>query len=232
MDRTQAFLILCTVLAAGISAEPARATIIGGVDFPLGAISLADAVTDYSPVIKSGQPTAPNRNSANSVGVPDSSSVSLGDGGFLTLRFTNNFLTGSGSSALDLWIFEIGPDVEDTFVEISKDNIAYFSVGKVFGSTSGIDIDAFGFGTADFFSYIRLQDDPDEGDQTGGSVGADIDAVGAISTVVSPVPEPSTYALCVTALAGILLATRFVRGTSAEMTPMSSTSNRARSHND
>jgi hypothetical protein len=186
---------------------PVLAAIIGGVDFPAGAISFADVVTDYSPVIKSGQPTAANRISSNSIGVPDTSYVTLGDGGLITLRFSDNFLTGSGSPSLDLWIFEIGPDVEDTFVEISKDNVVYFPVGKVFGSTSGIDIDAFGFGPGDLFAYVRLQDDTDEGQQTGASVGADIDAVGAISTVAA-VPEPSTYALLMAGVFGVLIAKR------------------------
>ena len=74
------------------------------------------------------------------------------------MRFTNNSLTGSGNSNLDLWIFEIGPDIEDTFVDVSKDGSTWFSVGAVTGSTRGVDIDAFGFGTSDFFSYVRLTD--------------------------------------------------------------------------
>jgi hypothetical protein len=106
-------------------------------------------------------------------------------------------------SGFDLWIFEIGPDVEDTFVDISKDGITWFSVGKVFGSTSGIDIDAYGFGPTDFFSFIRLTDDIDEGDKSGATVGADIDAVGAISSAAPVnVPEPATLGLLAIGLAG------------------------------
>ncbi len=52
---------------------------------------------------------------------------------------------------------------------------------KVYGSTGGLDIDAFGFAPGDRFRYVRLTDDTDEGQQDGISVGADIDAVGAIS---------------------------------------------------
>lgn len=94
--------------------------------------------------------------------------------------------------------------MEDTFVDISKDGANWFSVGKVAGATAGIDIDAYGFGTSDFFSYVRLTDDTDEGEQGNGqTVGADIDAVGAISSAppVNQVPEPTTLALLGVALA-------------------------------
>ena len=111
-------------------------------------------------------------------------------------------LTGSDSSDLDLWIFEVGPDVEDTFVEVSANGSDWFAVGKVFGSTAGVDLDAFGFGTSSAFAYVRLTDDGAEGDQSGLSVGADIDAVGAIST--RPVPEPGS--LMLVAIGAALLA--------------------------
>ncbi len=194
----------------------AQATVIGGVDFPGGVSSFADAVVSYSPVIIGGVPVAAGRNPSAALGAPDydgtictnaatCSSVSLGQGGSLTLEFTDNRLTGSGSSALDLWIFEVGPDVEDTFVAISRDGVTFFDIGKVFGATSGIDIDAFGFGPADEFRFVRLIDDPLEGGNGGrDNSGADIDAVGAISTRrVQQVPEPQTAWLLALGLAGV-----------------------------
>lgn len=110
--------------------------------------------------------------------------------GNIVLQFVDNSLTGSGDSAPDLHIFEIGPDIEDTFVDISKDGVDWVSIGKILGSTAGIDIDRFGFGTSDFFYFVRLTDDPNEGAVSGIQVGSDIDAVGAISS--GPPPAPST----------------------------------------
>ena len=70
------------------------------------------------------------------------------------------------------------------------------------------DIDFFGFTSADLFGYVRLTDDTNEGGQTGASVGADIDAVGAISTVHHSVPEPSVIALLSLGLLGVGVARR------------------------
>lgn len=149
------------------------------------------ALTD--PVVISDRPNEGKRNPLNALGLPNNSSVSLGDGGSIALQFIDNKPTGNGNTSFDLWIFEVVPDVEDTFVDISKDGLSWNSVGKVFGSTAGIDIDFYGFGIADEFGFIRLTDDPDEGEQgsASNSVGADIDAVGAISTKLTP-PETSS----------------------------------------
>ena len=131
----------------------------------------------------------------NCTGDPTCAFVSLGNGGFITVEFIDNFLTGSGNADLDLWIFEIGPAVESTLVEVSKDGITFFSVGQVGGSTAGIDLDAFGFGTSDLFKYVRLTDVFNDDLGIGITAGADIDAVGAISSVAAAVPEPSNLLL-------------------------------------
>jgi hypothetical protein len=202
------------LLVAGLAA-PAQAVIIGGVEFPQGAISFADQVVSYNPAFGGGNtPSANFQGAFNALGVPNYTGanscasqaactfVSLGDGGRIVVRFTDNVLTGSNSTALDLWIFEIGPDVEDTFVDVSTDGIAWTSVGAVTGSTRGIDIDAFGFTTASQLRFVRLTDNGLLDAQSGATVGADIDAVGAISTraaVPGGVPEPATW---LTLLAG------------------------------
>lgn len=197
----------------------ANAVLIGGVDFPQGEISFADALVTYNPDGGGAIPTAPNNEPNNALGIPeipgntsmgacsgipaDCPFVSLGDGGFIILEFVDNLLTGSDNNADDLWIFEVGLQVEDTFVAISKDGNIWHDVGKVFGATSGVDIDSFGFSASDLFRFIKLTDDTAEGGQSGASVGADIDAVGAIATVPAAVPVPAAFWLFLSGLAAI-----------------------------
>ena len=215
---TLRYLAFGASAAAMICAAPAMADSVtyDGIDFPGGDISFADVVVIYEPNLGGTPPTDPNyMDETAALGAPDydspNGSVSLGSGGRITLQFTDNVLTGSGDDGFDLHVFEIGPDVEDTFVEISKDGSDFVSVGKVFGSTSSIDIDAFGFGISDLFYFVRLTDDPNEGERSGSTVGADIDAVGAITTMAPPpptvVPTPSA-AVAGLAAFGMLLTRR------------------------
>lgn len=205
--------------SALLCAGNAYAVPFGGVEFPQGAVSFADAVVSYAPIMVGSGPTAPHRVPANALGVPDyngvngcgltCSFVSLGDGGSLVVEFTNNALTGSGTAAPDLWIFEVGPDVEDMFVDISVDGNVWHSVGTVGGATAGVNIDAFGHGVGTKFFFVRLTDHPDRDGQSGATVGADIDAVGAISTVpFTRVSEPMPLGLSVLALAGLAVLRR------------------------
>lgn len=198
-------------LIAGVTITTNAAAIpIGGVEFPDGATSFADAVVSYFPGLDVGSgyddPSA-------ALGVPDYSganntAVSLGEGGSLTLQFTDNSLTTSGDATEDLWIFEIGGVVESFNVQISTDNITYIDLGNISGQPSGIDIDAFigsGVTLGALYSYVLLTDVLPN--QSGSPFGeADIDAVGAISSAppVNPVPIPAAGWLFGTALMGFI----------------------------
>ena len=195
---------------------PVGATSFGGIEFPEGEVSFADEVIRFDPLFSGGPgPTDPNHiDPQSALGIPDFGinsvhSVSLGSGGLLELAFLDNLLTNSGDSMFDLHVFEIGADVEDTFVAIRPtastlllldpmgdlDGDGFFEVGGVFGSTSSIDIDIFfaGFAPGELtFDAVQLIDDFNEGNATGATVGADIDAVGAIAAIA--VPEPNCAA--------------------------------------
>lgn len=173
----------------------------GGIEFPDGSISFADSVVSYDPGFGGGNtPTDPNfTDPSMALGIPDYANpigtVALGAGGRLVLQFVDNFLTGSDDSGADLHIFEIGPNIEHTTVDISVDGLIWTNVGTANGSTSSIDIDQFGFNSSDLFSYVRLTDVRNQGSTGGPTVGADIDAVGAISTAPSAVPDASSSIL-------------------------------------
>lgn len=163
------------------------------MEFPLGARSFADTVIEY----KRGtpQPGKAYRGALNALGAPDHMGrsactsadgcgyVSLGNGGSLTLGFLDNRLTGDGTPAADLWVFEVGPPVEVVQVEVSTDGATWIPVGEAIAARGGVDLDSYGFGPSDRFAFVRLTDKPGGGGTTGAVVGADIDAVGTISGV-------------------------------------------------
>ncbi len=179
-------ILMGLLVIAEISAET-----FDGVDFPAGSISFADSVQEFIPGSYTEQ-----TNTANALGAPDyaggsdgSTYFSLGNGGTAVLKFTDNALTASGDSDLDLWIFEAGNVVEATFVSISQDGSNWIDVGHISGSTSGIDIDAYvsnGVVVGENYLYVKLIDDEDDDYQTAAYAGADIDAVGAISSAALP----------------------------------------------
>jgi hypothetical protein len=175
--------VLGATLGWGVGS--AGAEVFGGVDFPAGAVSFADAVAAYDPAAgASTLPDAEFQDPTLALGPPDvvesSGFVSLGDGGVLVVEVTDNVLVGDGGTGDDLHVFEAGA-AEGYEVAVSADGVAFTDVGTLFGS-DGVDLDAFGFGPDDELRFVRLTDDGDSADVTG-PVGADIDAIGAISTV-------------------------------------------------
>ena len=206
---------LMAIMAAG---SAARGEIIAGIDLPHGYSAFADEVVYYRPGTGLDAPGVKWQNPADALGAPNYTAplpgatehntgqfVSLGNGGSITLKFTDNFLSGCGTSCYDIWVFEVGPVVEAMSVEISKDGATWYSVGSIGGATAGVDIDAYGFSHGDHFYYVRLTDNAHESpemDRRGAYAGADIDAVAVIHA-----PEPATM---LTSLLGLpyLLARR------------------------
>ncbi len=182
-----------TILGGTVTevATPPSAT-IGDDFYRNGSISFADSVRSYNPRAGGGPvPIAGLQVANNALGAPNYSGigeplanqgvVSLGRGGSLVVQFTNNILTGSDDPRADLAVYEVGSS-EQVRVEVSTDGVTYTAVGNASFTSRYIDLDAFGFNSLSQLYFVRLTDVVNEGALTGDSVGADIDAVGAISS--------------------------------------------------
>ena len=106
-------------------------------------------------------------------------SLTLGAGGVLVVEFNIQITDGEGD---DLYVFEQGPQMEDTKVELSSDLVTWYEVGITKGSTAGIDIQGKVPEGASF-RYLRLTDMKEY--PSGDYPGAEIDAVAGLN--VKPV---------------------------------------------
>lgn len=153
------------------------------VSFPLGARSFADEVVRF----ERGKPAGPDdvAHPEAVLGPPDHVAkdprdthyLTLGCKGTLTLRFVDNALVDVPGP--DLFVFEIGPQVEATELAISADGQRWVEVGKISGGTAEVDIAGKGE-PGESWTYVRLKDL-----RSGCSSkwpGADLDAVGAIGS--------------------------------------------------
>lgn len=178
------FSLIALTLATAQGASPLVFTDSRGeqVVFSLGAVSFVDAVESYTPggkiprndVVDPSQALdLPDFDRAQSTGF-----VTLGCNGKGVWRFTDNSLVDVPGP--DLWIFEIGPDVEGMRVEVSVNGSDWIDLGLIEGNTSGVDLGGRGVPETRY-QYVRLTDD---GVKCHGSTpGADIDAIGAIGSV-------------------------------------------------
>jgi OOP family OmpA-OmpF porin len=155
----------------------------GFVYMPTGKISFADVLVSYT----EGDPKSP-MNGAAPEGVLGETDYnievrkgffSMGCGGTLTVRFTDNALTDIEGP--DLYIFEVGSEVENTRLEISKDAVNWIDVGEISGGRAEVDIRDF-VKEGEVFYYVRLTDL--KTGCKGNWPGADIDAIAAIGSVV------------------------------------------------
>ena len=189
------FILICIFVVSPLNGYGADSlsvscdTLAEGIYFPMGRVSFADSIISYDPGAMgegTGDEPAPEfQKPERALGVPDydslkdSSYVSLGKGGTLILKFSDNVLIdGPGP---DLCIFLA--DTEDVFVWISKNGHIFIPVGKVSAQNTSVDIHAYAEPEA-IYSYVKIRDDPEQGADRGPSLGADIDAVGAINAAI------------------------------------------------
>lgn len=193
MRRSSSLLLLGVTSISSVVAADAVAIPFGGVEFPLGAVSFADKVVSA----QLGPLTIPPYDDPlTTIGIPDyvpkpigqpDNTLALGNGGSIVLEFVDNRLIDQDAVEYgrDLFIFEAGGAVESFSVEISKDGNSYLSVGTLVGQPTGVDIKPF-ISPGDVFRFVRITD-ANAGRSGSPFAGADIDAVGAIGSIV---PEP------------------------------------------
>ncbi|MEO6901917.1 MAG: OmpA family protein [Bacteroidia bacterium] len=181
--KHQFFIFIFLLIATSIFAQQGKKYSDGHGGFiflPLGDLSFADEVVDF----KRGDPEAiaDACDSTLALGLPDFAGVaanftSLGCGGSLTLRFTDNALVNIEGP--DLFVFEVGKFIETMQVYVSKEGKQWINVGVISGGISSVDI---GDSVKQFevFNYVKLVDL--KSDCKGSWPGADIDAVAAIGS--------------------------------------------------
>jgi len=188
-----------------------------GITFPQGIESFADEVVSYTPGLNV---QAPFDDPSLALGVPDYDAaapaprghMSLGSGGELVLRFTDNALTTSGDSSADLHVFEVGAAVESMEIAISLDGLDWLSLGTLSGQPTSLDIDAAsGVIVGGLYHFVRVTD-ANSGLSGAPTAGADIDAIGAITTTLTaptaPVPLGASLPFALSAFLGLGLIAR------------------------
>lgn len=155
------------------------------VYFPLGRISFADSLVAYH--VGNPAPIQKYRDSIQVLHEPDyvgyrtPNFVSLGCEGVLVVKFIDNgFMNLEGD---DLYIFEVGPSRESAKIEISEDGENWIYAGTIAGGKSAIDLSDEGIDRITVFYYLRVTDLKDLCEHSI-SAGADIDAIGAINSVI------------------------------------------------
>ena len=147
------------------------------ITIPYGSMSCAIRVVEFTP----GNPWTDKKQYQNTnaiLGAPDGdaagNSLTLGTGGVVVLEFGVYITDGPG---VDLYLFEIGPNVEATKVELSDDLKNWVYVGDADGATDGVDINGKVPNGAKY-RYMRLTDlETHKGSST---PGADLDAVAVV----------------------------------------------------
>lgn len=144
---------------------------------PLGDASFADEVVSVN--YGGGDIRFPEKNSLNAPDYVETSNrrenkgvYSLGLGGSLIVKFTNNALVDVKGP--DLYVFEMG-QVEPTNLEISTDGSNWISVGTISGGVAEVDISKMAKPN-EYYYYVRLTDLKSSSTVPG----ADIDAIAAI----------------------------------------------------
>ena len=144
------------------------------VYLPLGNLSFADSVIAFTPGEPIGRTPEKGLGPSQGEASLETDCALLGLGGTVTFFFGDNAITDINGP--DLYVFEMGNDIEPTNLEISKDGVNWVDIGKIDGGTASLDISDF-VRKGETFNYLKLTDLKTG---FGPPPGADIDAVAAI----------------------------------------------------
>lgn len=151
---------------------------------PLGKISFADSIVSFK--IGNPPPKEQYRDSQqclhepNYVNYKNPKFLSLGCNGILVVYFSDNgFMNLKGD---DLYVFEVGSEKEAAKIEISENGLDWIDGGTITGGKSVIDLNDVDVPSDVVYYYLRITDL--KGLCKSKSAGADIDAIGAINSVL------------------------------------------------
>lgn len=181
------FRLDVTNVAPSLSLHTEHEVVYQGVSFPLGNLSFADQVA----AVSLGSNTA-FVDATQALGAPtggdNSRGLTLGNGGSVTLQFTDLPLIDQNSVAggADLFVFDLGLDAEEATIEISTDGTHWAALAHPIamraGEPTGIDIASIATAGTEYH-FVRITDVYFEGEYDPFYVGTDIDAVGVVGQV-------------------------------------------------
>lgn len=173
-------MILSMMSVTAFADDSTQYTDRKGVQFTVPANAFATSVVSFT----QGSPWTTREDAMNpndALGAPDrvsgedTNALTLGAGGQLVLGFDIQIVDGEGD---DIYVFEVGPSVEATKIEVSNDLSTWYEVGTASGSTAGVDLNGK-IPAGERFKYVRLTDL--NSDPNGTWPGADIDAVAGLN---------------------------------------------------
>jgi hypothetical protein len=210
------FIAALVALSALAVAGPAQAEFIGNVVSFNGGDGFGVETDDSTGTY--GGPSGPGTFDPAAVTAQDGVSLALGGSadspGSITVSFTNgSVFDGLGE---DLVIFDSFGSSEGFILEISADNITYYTIGTFDGSTAIEQFTTFGSTWSTFVdiaaapidsaSFLRLTAAPEI--VFGFPQAYDLDTIFALNFQPTAVPEPATLGLLAAGLAGAALLGR------------------------
>jgi len=168
------------------------------VTVPAGKFAFADSVILYDPGAPGretgDEPDKKYQKPENALGLPDMQSdsgfVSLGRGGTIILKFSDNCIIDKPGP--DLSIFMKAEKSESAKVWVSRKGRFYQFAGIVDSKNTLIDLE--GKVSDGIYQFVKIRDASENSPDTSGALGIDIDAVCALnSMIIKTIPGDSLF---------------------------------------